>query len=393
MFSIIFGVLLGILVIVALGTIFGIAYVTFLNIMVMPIFIFIILLWILVSNYKNENFRLSKWFLKLYLLAFMIKPMKKIRQSIIYTLIMPVILLAVSALLFSSIAIDTNKYLSAAGIIFIITFFISLLLYSESQSNKLERYLSQFSIWLIIFLGFVVLNIYQYTIYLNSNLKRDQILNLLISILSFAFVMTTIADKTRNLYELSCKKYDENINRIMDILKKEYNYKKYVHAIENEKKELLQGIGIMKNKWRRGNKINVIKTVLFITLIEVPIIFMLFNKKLVSDFMGMLTNSSVKLWISIFRGNKELAGVVFVIILSIVILSITVKDTFRNFKVSTCKVKMEYINKIFLILIIIVTVTSTLFSGSLIIVTKYITFPLIILFVLGVVIQNKVFKV
>lgn len=391
-FSIIFGVLLGIIVIVALGAIFGMKYVTLLNLMIMPIFIFIILFWIIISNYKNEDFRLSRWFLKLYFLTFMIKPMKKLKQSIIYTLIMPVILFAASVLILSSISLDTNKYISVAGLIFIITFFISILLYSESQSDKLDRYLSQFCIWFIIFLGFLVLNIYQYSIYLSSNLNRDQVLNLLISILSFAFVMTTIADKTRNLYELAYEKHGDKINAVMETLKKDYSYKKYVHAIENEKNEILQGFGIIKNQWNGGNKIKVIKTILYVAILEIPLIYMLFNEKQVSDFMNMLMNNAVNIWIYLFKGNKKLASVVFFIILSLVILCLTIKDTIKNFKVATIKVKMEYINKIILILIIIVTVTSSLFSGVIIIVTKYITFPLVVLFVLGVIIQDKVFN-
>lgn len=389
-FSIIFGMLLGIIVILALGTIFGMTYVTFLNLMIMPIFICIILFWIIISNYKNEDFRISRWFLKLYFLTFMIKPMKKLRQSIIYTLIMPVVLFAASELILSSISLDTNKYISAAGLIFIITFFISILLYSESQSDKLDRYLSQFCIWFIIFLGFLVLNIYQYSIYLSSNLNRDQVLNLLISILSFAFVMTTIADKTRNLYELAYEKHGDKINAIMETLEKDYSYKKYVHAIGNEKNEILQGFGIIKNQWNGGNKIKVIKIILFVALLEVPLIYMLFNEKQVSDFMDMLMNNAVNIWISIFKGNKKLASGVFFIILSLAILCLTIKDTIKNFKVATSKVKMECINKIILILIIIVTVTSSLFSGLVIIVTKYITFPLVVLFVLGVIIQDKV---
>ncbi|MFL0270130.1 hypothetical protein [Candidatus Clostridium radicumherbarum] len=391
-FSIIFGILFGILVLVALGSIFGIGYVTFFNLMVMPILIFIILFWIIVSNYKNEEFRLSRWFLKLYFLILMVKPVKIMGQSIIYTLIMPTILFIVSILMLSSLDMDTNKYLSTSGIIFIITFFISLLLYSESQSEKLERDLRQFGIWFIIFLGFIVLNIYQYSIYLSSNLNRDQILSLLISILSFALTMTTIADKARNLYESSIKKYGDNVDKIMDILKKEYNYKKYVYAIENEKNEMLQGLGIMKNQWIHGNKIKVIKAIIFTALLEIPIVYMLFNQKKVSDFMNLIMNNAVSLWIYIFKGNKELARGMFFIILSIVILCITIKDAIKNFKVATNKVKIEYINKTILILIIIVTVTSSLFSTSVIIVTKYITFPLIVLFILGVIIHDKVFK-
>ncbi|WP_102398912.1 hypothetical protein [Haloimpatiens massiliensis] len=391
-FSIIFGVLLGIIVIMALGAIFGMKYVTLLNLMIMPIFIFIILFWIIISNYKNEDFRLSRWFLKLYFLTFMIKPMKKLKQSIIYTLIMPVILFAASVLILSSISLDTNKYISVAGLIFIITFFISILLYSESQSDKLDRYLSQFCIWFIIFLGFLVLNIYQYSIYLSSNLNRDQVLNLLILILSFAFVMTTIADKTRYLYELAYEIHGDKIDAIMETLKTDYSYKKYVHAIENEKNEILQGFGIIKNQWNGGNKIKIIKTILYVSILEIPLIYMLFNEKQVSDFMNMLMNNAVNIWIYLFKGNKKLASVVFFIILSLVILCLTIKDTIKNFKVATSKVKMEYINKIILILIIIVTVTSSLFSGVIIIVTKYITFPLVVLFVLGVIIQDKVFN-
>lgn len=360
------------------------------SILVMSTFVFIIFMWIILYNHKEEDFRFSKSIISVFALTLNIGLKKILIQSLIYIVVMPLVLSILGCLILMCTDIGYNKY----PIIIILMFIVSLILYSEFKVNKLERSIRQCVLWSIIFIAVLGLNLYQYDFLLESeSIGNEQMVSFILSILGLAFTSTTIVDKTRNMYEELNRKLGTSIQDKINILKGKYNYEKIVKYFNGEVKEVRAGAIIIKEQWKKGERCSVIMRAMILILGLGIIIIMGFNQEQVSLVVSEIVDGMKNIFIMLFNGDKEIAKRVLTIGIVLIINIYYIYKFYIEFKHLSIKQKLDRTIGMMIFLTALLVVVSSCLEGvalkSMLYVIGRIPFVILILYIIQIVISKN----
>lgn len=360
------------------------------SILIMSTFVFIIFMWIIFYNYNEDEFRFSNAIIRVFALTINIGLKKILIQSLIYLMLMPIVLSTLGCLILVFTDISYNKY----PIIIILMFIVSLLLYSESKANKLERSVRQCVLWSIIFIAVLVLSLYQYNLLIVSEpINNEQIVSFILSILGLAFTSTTIMDKTRSMYEELNNELGIEVEDKINILKNKYNYEKMVKYFSGEVKEVREGVIFLKEQWKKGEKSSVIKRLVILVLALGIIMFMGLNQKQVGLVLSDIVDGMKNIFIMLFNGDKEISKRVFTILIFLIINIYYIYRFCNEFKNLNIKQKLDRtIGVIFLLTVLLVGVSSCLDGVTLkaiLYVIGRIPFVILILYIIQIIISKR----
>lgn len=363
--SIITGVLLYVVAIGLLTSILNINYLSenILSVFIIPSFLFTMCIWIIVYNFDNKNFRFSRYMIRFYLLSSYISAKKIVWKSALYLMIMPFLLSIFPTLLIIGTDISEIKLEVTYKIILIITFIISLILYSEFKSDELERSKRQVFLWGIIFIIILTLNMYQYNYVLSSTiLDQQQIINLFISIGGLVFTLVTMADKTREMYKKIIDKHDRDVKDEMLKLMNENNYTKVTEIAKEEIASFSSGINILQNQWKSRNKKEVVKFIFILIIVSIFIIAMFICTNYIEKLLHDIMNNGKNFYISLFNGDKDMAMIIFAIVITLVGLVYVVYKTIKKFNKCTISERINNINLIIVLMIAFSMCLATIFN-------------------------------
>lgn len=394
--SIITGVLLHVVVVGLLTLILKINYLSenILSIFIIPSFLFIMCIWIIVYNFDNKNFRFSRYMIRFYLLSNYISAKKIVWKSALYLISMPFILSIFPTLLITGTDISEIKLEVTYEIILIITFIISLILYSEFKSDELERSKRQVFLWGIIFIVILTLNMYQYNYVLSSTiLDQQQIVNLFISIGGLVFTLVTMADKTRDMYKKIIDKHDGDVKDEMLKLMNENNYTKVTKIAKEEITSFSSGINILQNQWKLGNKKEAAKFIFILIIASIFIIITFICTNYIEKLLHDIMNNCKIFYISLFNGDKDMAMIIFAIGITFVGLIYVLYKTIKKFNKCTISERINNINLIMVLMIAFSTCLSTIFNKQVQHNILHIIWVLGIILVIGCIVQSILSKV
>ncbi|NKF08313.1 hypothetical protein J1C67_06675 [Clostridium gasigenes] len=394
--SLITGSLLHMGTVILLISILNINYLgkNILEILIIPVFLFTMCIWIIGYNFNNKKFRFSKYMLRFYLLSNYISAKKIVWKSAIYLMIMPFILSIVPTALLILTDIGESKLGILYKIILIITFIVSLILYSEFQSDELERSKRQVGLWGIIFIVFLTLNMYQYMYALSSSvLDQQQIINMLLSIGALAFTLVTMTDKTREMYKKMMNEHSDDVSNDMIKLMNENNYTKVTKPVKEEIASFSDMINILQSKWKSGNRKELLKFIFIIIGSIAFIITMFVCSNIMDELLTYIMNSGKSFYISLFNGNKDMAVRMFVIVIAFSALIYILYRTIKKFKQFTISERINNINLIILLMIVFIGCLSIIFTEQVKQNILYMIRVLGIIFVIGCIVQAVLSKV
>lgn len=360
------------------------------SILVMSTFVFIIFMWIILYNHKEENFRFSKSIISVFALTLNIGLKKILIQSLIYIVVMPLVLSILGCLILMCTDIGYNKY----PIIIILMFIVSLILYSEFKVNKLERSIRQCVLWSILFIVVLGLNIYQYSLLLASeSISSEQIVSFVLSILGLAFTSTTIMDKTRSMYEALNKEIGISIQDKINILKIKYNYEEIVKYFNGEVREVKSVVVEIKERWRKGDKSSVVKKMVIIIIVIVITMSIVLNQEQVNLVVSDIAEGIKYTFIMLFNGNKEIAKKVFIILIVLIVNIYYIYKFYIEFKDLSIKQKLDRTIGAMIFLTVLLVVVSSCLDGvalkAILYVIGRIPFVIMILYIIQVITLKK----
>lgn len=273
---------------------------------IIPIYIFVVFSFLINYNRKNSKIRLSESLLKICYLLKLIKWKKNFKETMLNLLIIPLVLSGIIIALLVPSGMSINKYIVICIIVLVINLIVTLILYGEFQYDEEERSIRQFLLWGIIFLLNVVLNIYQYSIYLNSaTFDKNQMVSFFVGIFGLIFTLATIGDKTRVMYDKLAKANKKEVAKYMDSLENGW-----ICEVINLVNKMIIYVKVNPRK----DKIKIIKKliIIFACFFLVMLIESLLSHKLAEYVLIMSIDKSIQKIIIVFLWLSSLIAIIYV---------------------------------------------------------------------------------
>ncbi|SFD05434.1 hypothetical protein [Clostridium uliginosum] len=343
---------------------------------IIPIYIFIVLIFLISYNQKNSKIRLSESLLKVCYLLKLVKWEKNIKETILNLLIIPLVLSGIIIGLLVPNSMDSNKYIVTCIIVLIINLIITLILYGEFQYDEEERSIRQFILWGIIFLLNVVLNVYQYSIFLNdTNFDKSQMVSFFITIFGLIFTLATIGDKARYMYDKLSKAHKDEVVNYMNNLES-----RWICEVVNSFNKLIMYGKFNSRKGKNGiitfSKHSAIWSMILIGCLLLESIIEYIFKKYFNIFIENFQKSTNQFKIMCF---------LILLLISLIFIVYRFIIDYRNMKIDQ---KIIGFSRVFLILSAILFFTSDLFKGNIQSAIRYVSILFFLAFVISMTIQE-----
>lgn len=343
---------------------------------IIPIYIFIILIFLISYNQKNSKIRLSESLLKVCYLLKLVKWEKNIKETILNLLIIPLVLSGIIIGLLVPNSMDINKYIVTCIIVLIINLIITLILYGEFQYDEEERSIRQFILWGIIFLLNVVLNVYQYSIFLNdTNFDKSQTVSFFISIFGLIFTLATIGDKARYMYDKLSKAHKDEVVNYMNNLES-----KLICEVVNSFNKLVMYGRFNSRKGKNG----IITFIKHSAICSVILIGCLLLESIIEYILKKYFNIFIE---NFQKSTNQFKIMCFLILLLISLIFIVYRFIidYRNMKIDQ---KIIGFSRVFFILSTILFFTSGLFKGNIQSFIRSVSILFFLAFVISMAIQE-----
>lgn len=287
------------------------------NLFIIPLFLFTCLSGVVILNYEDISFSLPRSVLNSYIIIQLIKPVKDIKKLIIFIVSLTITLMLILAWFLSSFSIPEQYQKEIIFIIFVISLFLSLILYSETTKIEINRKKIQFVFSMLTFLIFLALNIYQMVIYISKESSSETNMIIAITILGLILSMVTAIDKTRCLFEAVIELKKQEINDIWNTLNKKYSYRIGLKIVDDKRSEITEIFEIIKIKWNTGDwkiRVKLIGVISIFILAESFMVIFMFNQRKVDYYINLFFTNIKDLVLGLFNGDEKKASLAFVII-------------------------------------------------------------------------------
>lgn len=328
-----------------------------------PFLISVLSVWIILLNHKNVDFNLPKLVLSTCSLFTKVNFKTRLLESIISV---PIIASISCMLLVEELSnYDINNKDNYWIIVLIFCFFISFVIYSESTKDELMRLIRQCILWLLLFIGFTFLTLYQIIEYVNQQKILENKVSAVVSILGLALTMPTIIDKIRKFYEIAYERYEDDINKFIYIETNKYSIFRTYDKLEKILEKLKVYYNTIKFLWITFQRDKLVKIALICLF---PLIFIYISNGLenkIKELLSYLLSNVWQYYIEIFNNNEELSiKVGYLIVIGLILLWCSI-CLVRNFKKVQLYGKMIYITRIILFLLIFIMILSTILNSTL----------------------------
>lgn len=360
-----------------------------------PIFLTVLLIWIVILNYKNLEFSLPNSLLSALLILKNTNFKMRLFESILSIFIIPIILTTLIIRLLSNYSVPTQEMPIIVEVVFTICFIISLLIYSESTKDEFKRLTRQFVIWFLIFLGFMILTLYQINTYIIEGQMQENMINISIAILGLVLTMVTIIDKARLLYGAIYEKRKDTIIKEIDKEVEKYSIDKFKKILISKYEKISDTFIIIRKDWNSGKKIKVIRImfIAFLPMIFLAIIFKTEDR--INNIMETIVLFLSSNWFRIFKDDKELGTKVLGLLIISGMLIKCIYDLIRNFNKYKVYNNMVYICRILGLLMFMFIILATIFSNIYATIFKYaviLIFVIILILLLLITIIEKIWQ-
>lgn len=366
------------------------------NLFVIPLFLFICLSGIVILNYEDMSFSLPRSVLNSYIIFQLIKPVKDIWKPIIFIVSLTITLMLILAWFLSSFTIPEQYQKETIFIIFVISLFLSMILYSETTKEEINRKKRQFIFSMLTFLVFLALNIYQMVVYISKEPNSETIIIIAITILGLILSMVTAIDKTRCLFEAIIEIKEQEVNDVWDTFNTKYSYRIGLKIVDDKRSEIIETFKVIQIKWNAGNwkkRIKLIGVISIFLLAELFIVVFMFNQRKVENYINLLFTNIKDLVLRLFTGDEKRASLAVIVIVIMAITIWLINDAKKNFKQCNFVYKITLICRVeFILLILLVCINSLIPIWSKFII-QYLIPLFSILFVVTMVISSVYIKV
>ncbi|WIF95470.1 hypothetical protein [Caminicella sporogenes] len=393
--SIPLGFIIQMILLVLLSILTGFEIAKDINLLAIPLFLFICLAGIVILNYEDASYSLPRNVLNFYIIFKVIKPFKDIWKTIIFVFTITIALMLNLGWFISSFSIPKQYNEEITFIIFIISLLISMIIYSETTKDEINRKKRQFMFSMLTFLVFLVLNIYQMVLYINTEPSNETIMFVTITILGLLLTMVTTIDKTRCLFKTVIKLKQAEINSLWNTLDQKYSYEVGLKMVNDKKNEIKELFKIIKEKWSMGNwndRIKIVKIIFVFILIESFIVFCMLNQKKIGYFINWLFTNIKMLLLKLFNGNKERATLVLTVLVIIGVMVWLIRDAKKKLRNSNRIYKIVLLCRIEFVLLILLFCIKALIPLWSKFIIQYLILPLSVIFFATILIANIYFK-
>lgn len=365
------------------------------NLLTIPLFLFVNLLGIVLLNYEDQSFSLPKSVLNIYIVFDLIKPVKDIWKTLIFFFIITMALILTLLWSLAPFEIPIQYLEEIVFILFIMSLFISMILYSEATKDEIIRKKRQFIFSVFAFLVFLLLNIYQMIAYINIEPSNEATMFIAVTVLGLLLSMVTATDKTRSLYEAVVQQKKEEIYEKWTDLNEKYSYRVGLKIVDEKKSEISETLNLIKTKWNTGNRNErnkIIKFASILILLESFIVFCMFNRRKIEQYANAFFTDIKILLLKLFNGDEEKATLVVGVIIVIAIITWLMNDAKKKFRYSNTIYKLQLATKIELALIFLLACINSLISGWSMFIIQYLVFPLMIIFLATIIVGSIYLK-
>lgn len=393
--SIPLGLILHFICFIAISSLTGFEVAKEVSLLIFPIFLFICLSGIVVLNYENQSFSLPREVLTSYIVIQIIKPVKGVWKPITFIAIITIPLMLTLTWFLSSFKIPEQYLKDTTVVLFIISLFISMIIYSEATKDKINRKKRQAIFSMLTFLAFFALNIYQIVVNINEDSSSEINMFIAITILGLILSMATAVDKTRCLFDTILKSKQVEIEDKWNMFNEKYSYRIGLKIVDDKRNEVDGAFQIIRTKWNTGDwkkRIEIIKNTSIFILAESFLIFCIFNQKKIQNQVDLFFIKTKELIIQIFNGDERRASLTITIIVMIVIIIWLFNDAKKKLKDSDFIYKIKLICRIEFTLLVLLACINQLLPVWSNFIDQYLIFPVAILFLVTIVITSIYLK-
>ncbi len=344
-----------------------------LNYFIMPIAIFICFIEICILNIKDKKFSLPNKVLHIYFTLRKIKPFEGIGKILLFLTINSFIILLLLAWAFNPFIIPEKNFPILIFIFFTIAIFITMIIYSETTLEIILRKKRQFITSMLLFVGYLILNIYQISQTLQTNIDENSITLCAITILGLLLSIITVIDKARCLYETALDNYIEDINKELSEA-----YKKELEIVNSNKKAIGKQIIIIMSSWNLGKWYDRIKIIFYPIFIGILLIFLLIGFGKIEFALDFIYNWLV---VTVLNGDENKAFIITTTLIIIGFITWLLYDCFHKFKESNYKYKLSFVVWMELSLFLLGICLMNLFTSIKESIYSFILVPLIYTFI------------
>ncbi|WP_312114323.1 hypothetical protein [Brevibacillus reuszeri] len=319
-----------------------------------------------------------------------LQPIRQLWKSLLFVLITTSLLILVLLPMGTSLAVPDQMLGKVLWTIALISFLVVVIIFSEGTQNALSRASRQLALYLILFIGFLYLNIFQLLLYENGTWDEQSIISAGILIIGLVFVLATVLDKTRILINEVGLSHRRTIRRVWKEMSRIYSLTDYIRILENHRFQIIQGIEVTRRLWRNRERRRVIGALVIPIIVICFTTMMMMGTKTIQGYVDYLKNLLISQWYAYFNGNKELAEVVFLLLLAIIGLIWFSSRLFLKYSSIIWNERLRIIGIIFLLILILSVLISILVPLLANFIIYYIVNPVFCLLVLLLILMRFV---
>ncbi|EJL29094.1 hypothetical protein [Brevibacillus sp. BC25] len=264
------------------------------------------------------SFSIPRILMLTFISILILQPIRQLWRSLLFVFITAFFLTLVLFPMVISIGIPDQMIGKVFWTIAPISFLIVVIIFNEGTISTLSRASRQLALYLLLFSGFLYLNIYQLLLYENGTWDEQTVISAGLLIIGLVFVLATVLDKARTLFNEVGATHRRTIRRVWRELSSTYSLTDCLRVFENYRLEFVQGIEETRRLWRIGERRRVIGAIA-IPLLMISIVSIMFTgMKAIQGYADYLKNQLILQWYAVFNGNKELAENIFLLLLGVI---------------------------------------------------------------------------
>lgn len=281
------------------------------------VFIFTCLVSILLLNLDRRfQINIPRILMLTITIMWVLRPLRQMKRSMLYVLVTTLLLtIALSFVIFSfNIKINFIGFLILS--LSIISFLIAIMFYSEATIAPISRSFRQFALYLLVFIGFLYLNINQLFLFMNGKLDEQTVVSVGLLVLGLVFSLATVLDKSRIMLSELLNSNKAIILSIWRHLIRAYSIREITKKIKYQINELLQSISLGKMMWREGKRKKVIRAFAFSFLIIIIGLLIITSVEASQKSLDYFRDFLMDQWYLMFQEDKHLSHMVLICILA-----------------------------------------------------------------------------
>lgn len=315
-------------------------------------------------NWNNKSYNLPKFLFALYYIIKTNNSKKTLIHAICFVFVFTLIITGVTSWTFIYLYMTSHTAVTQQQIDNILvmcasfSFLLSVLIFSYGTIQETQKILRQFFLWIFILIIILIFSGFQLYSKLQSSINDILVIEIVLLILGLVFIITTVADKGKELFHVLFLKD----KRVIEYNWNMYNNKFSLVSVYSLIKTKFEGFHLQYSKLHPKKRINSL-VFLFASFLLIPAIV----HKLSTFFNYIIPVTQNKIWaltISLHNGNKEDAKNLLSIFFIMGVFIYFLRKYIISFKSYNTRNKLLSMGPLVLLLVILLLLIDSYFHAK-----------------------------